>query len=200
MEALRRLLLVDPVEILFPAGVFAVTLAVGYAAMVLLRRMLRAWTDRTQSRPALILRQALSGSMRVWVLMLAIYMALELSNLPPKYSRWGSRTLLVLLVYSITMMLARLAGSLIRHYGGGTANALPVTTLTQNLAQLAVVILGILVLLNQLGISITPILTALGVGGLAVALALQDTLSNLFSGFYVGIGGQVRVGDYLKLN
>src|SRR5262249_16602668 len=45
-----------------------------------------------------------------------------------------------------------------------------------------------------------PILTALGVGGLAVALALQDTLSNLFAGFYVAIARQVRLHDYIKLN
>jgi small-conductance mechanosensitive channel len=75
-----------------------------------------------------------------------------------------------------------------------------VTTLTQNLAQIAVVILGALILLNHFNVSITPILTALGVGGLAVALALQDTLSNLFGGFYVAIARQVRLGDYIKLN
>src|SRR5207237_8185676 len=43
-------------------------------------------------------------------------------------------------------------------------------------------------------------LTALGVGGIASALALQDTLSNLFSGFYVSLAGQVRIGDYIKLD
>jgi small-conductance mechanosensitive channel len=40
----------------------------------------------------------------------------------------------------------------------------------------------------------------LGVGGLAVALALQDTLSNLFGGFYMAVARQVQVGDYIKLN
>ena len=60
--------------------------------------------------------------------------------------------------------------------------------------------LGILLLLSALDFRITPILTALGVGGLAVALALQDTLSNLFSGFYVAVARQVRLGDYIKLN
>ncbi len=40
----------------------------------------------------------------------------------------------------------------------------------------------------------------LGVGGLAVALALQDTLGNLFGGFYITIAGQVRLGDYIRLN
>ncbi len=62
------------------------------------------------------------------------------------------------------------------------------------------VILGGSVLLNLWGVSITPILTALGVGGLAVALALQDTLSNLFAGFYVTVARQVRLGDYIRLN
>ena len=66
--------------------------------------------------------------------------------------------------------------------------------------QIVVVILGGLILLNHFNVSITPILTALGVGGLAVALALQDTLSNLFGGFYVAVAGQVRLGDYIKLN
>ena len=54
--------------------------------------------------------------------------------------------------------------------------------------------------MNELGVSITPILTALGVGGLAVALALQDTLSNFFAGFYIMMAGQIRVGDYVKLD
>jgi len=49
-------------------------------------------------------------------------------------------------------------------------------------------------------LSLTPILTTLGVGGLAVALALQDTLSNLFAGFYVSISGLVRINDYIKLS
>ena len=61
-------------------------------------------------------------------------------------------------------------------------------------------LVGILILLRHFGVSITPILTAFGVGGLAVALALQDTLSNLFAGFYISIAGQVRLGDYIKLN
>jgi small-conductance mechanosensitive channel len=47
---------------------------------------------------------------------------------------------------------------------------------------------------------VAPVLTALGVGGLAVALALQDTLSNVFGGFYVAVARQVQMGDYVKLN
>jgi small-conductance mechanosensitive channel len=51
-----------------------------------------------------------------------------------------------------------------------------------------------------LGISITPIITAFGVGGLAVALALQDTLANLFSGIYLILSNNIRPDDYIKLD
>ncbi|MDD4894133.1 MAG: mechanosensitive ion channel family protein, partial [Candidatus Omnitrophica bacterium] len=49
-------------------------------------------------------------------------------------------------------------------------------------------------------ISITPILATLGVGGLAVALGLQDTLSNLFAGFHIIASRQIKIGDYVKLD
>jgi small-conductance mechanosensitive channel len=75
-----------------------------------------------------------------------------------------------------------------------------VTSLTQNLTWLLVMILGGLVALNGLGISIAPMLTALGIGGLAVALALQDPLSNLFAGLVVTLERQLRVGDEVKLD
>jgi len=56
------------------------------------------------------------------------------------------------------------------------------------------------VVLNELGIEIRPMLAALGVGGLAVALALQEPLANLFAGLFVSLAGQVRIGDHVKLD
>src|SRR5271168_3645884 len=73
-------------------------------------------------------------------------------------------------------------------------------TLVKTLTQILVAILGLLFLLNYLRVDIRPLLTALGVGGLAVALALQDTLANLFAGLYISVSSQIRVGDYVKLN
>jgi small-conductance mechanosensitive channel len=60
--------------------------------------------------------------------------------------------------------------------------------------------MGALVILNSLGLSITPMLTALGVGGLAVALALQEPLANFFAGVFITLAGQIRLGDYIKLD
>jgi small-conductance mechanosensitive channel len=66
-------------------------------------------------------------------------------------------------------------------------------------ARLLVLILGSLVVLDTLRISITPLLASLGVGGLAIGLALQGTLSNLFAGMQIISDRPIRVGDFVKL-
>jgi small-conductance mechanosensitive channel len=85
-------------------------------------------------------------------------------------------------------------------YQRSVAPDVPVTALTQNLVRILVFIVGALMIANSLGLEITAALTALGVGGLAVALALQEPLSNLFSGLFISLAGQVRVGDYVELD
>ncbi len=60
--------------------------------------------------------------------------------------------------------------------------------------------LGILILLDYLTISITPIIAGLGIGGLAVALALQPTLGNFFASTQIVSDRVVRVGDYIELD
>lgn len=59
--------------------------------------------------------------------------------------------------------------------------------------------LGGLIVLDTLGITITPLLASLGIGSLAVALALQDTLANVFAGLYVVADRPVRIGDFIRL-
>ena len=200
MQTITRILTTNPMDLVWPLAVFAVTFIIGWAIRRLVLKALRAWTARTESRAGLVLAEALGGPILIWAAILALHMGIQSSNLPGKYTAWGAMTLFVLWIVSLTMMSMRIARDLIRLYGSQSAGALPVATLTQNLAQIAVVILGALVLLDHFHVSITPMLTALGVGGLAVALAMQDTLSNLFGGFYVAVAGQVRLGDYIKLN
>jgi small-conductance mechanosensitive channel len=200
MDTIRRILAHDPMQLVWPLVTFAITLLVGWVVRYLLFRAMRAWTDRTQSRPGLILMGALRGPTLIWIVIVAVHLGIQSSELPARLTAIPTKALLVLWIVSLTIMGARLAGNVVRYYGDQVPGALPVTTLTQTLAQIAVVVLGIVLLMSALDFRITPILTALGVGGLAVALALQDTLSNLFSGFYVAVARQVRIGDYIKLN
>jgi small-conductance mechanosensitive channel len=200
LERLRQMIVNDPMEVLLPLGIFALTFLVAWVVRAIVLRMLKAWAARTGSSAGTILFEALRGPTWIWALILAAHLAFQGSEVPARFTAPIASTLLVLWIVSLTLMSMRIAGNLVRYHGTKFPGALPVTTLTQNLAQISVLILGMLILLAHFDVKITPILTALGVGGLAVALALQDTLSNLFGGFYVAVAGQVRLGDYIKLN
>lgn len=187
-------------ELVVPFAVLLAVLATGWFARRYLFRVLERWAAKSKVRFDDLLVQALRGPFMLWVMILGLHLAVQSSELPVRVTALVGKALLILWIVSLTVAAAKVAGSMVKLYGSGVASALPVTTLTQSLASLAVATVGILILLDTLHISVTPILTALGVGGLAVALALQDTLSNLFAGFYVSLAGQVRVGDYVKLD
>jgi len=59
--------------------------------------------------------------------------------------------------------------------------------------------LGALILMDYLNVEISPILAGLGIGGLAIALALQPLLSNFFAGTQIIADRVARVGDFLQL-
>jgi len=200
VEKFRQIVLNDPMEVLLPLAIFGGTFLVCWLVRRLVLRALKAWNTRTGSRAGIVTYEALRGPTWIWALILAAHLAVQGSDMPARITGIISSTLLVLWIASLTLMSMRIAGNMVRYHGSQIPGTMPVTTLTQNLAQISVLILGVLVILNHFNVSITPMLTALGVGGLAVALALQDTLSNLFGGFYVAVAGQVRLGDYIKLN
>ncbi len=103
----------------------------------------------------------------------------------------------VLIVRSTFVIAALLAGMLEKRVLPlGSVGA---TTLTRNLVFWAVIAAGAVVALSQLGVEITPVLAALGVGSLALGLALQPTLTNLFAGFNLSLGQRIRVGDLVRL-
>jgi len=111
-----------------------------------------------------------------------------------------NKILLVLTIFSITMVFANIAVGFVDSFSGKIKEAIPKTTILTNITRIFVFLIGVLIIFNALGISIAPILAGLGIGGLAVALALQDTLSNLFAGLQIIVSRQLRPGDYVQLS
>ena len=111
-----------------------------------------------------------------------------------------NRAMLVLLILAGTAVAARLMGALVSYSTSRPGSTLPASSLLTNLARVFVYLIGIVIILQSLEIPITPLVTTLGIGGLAVALALQPTLSNVFAGFQMLAAGQVSAGDYIRLD
>lgn len=193
-------LLRDPFVFVVPLLLLAGTVLGGLLVRKLLFRAVRGWAQ-TENHVGELITETLQGPIVLWSLILGLHLATQNSEIPERYLRFIPSALTLLWILSATIAMSRLAGNTVRLYGSGSGEVRPVTSLTQKLAQLIVVIVGAVWMLRVVfNINLTPILATLGVGGLAVALALQDTLSNLFAGFYVSISGLIRIGDYIKLN
>ncbi len=186
--------------ILPPLLVLLVTLFVGSFLRRVIFSRLRSWAEHHKTEIGQVIITALRGPFGIWFLILGLYFAFEISGLPQETVHLAAKLLLVLGIFSVTLVLANIAGGLIRVYSAQIEGKLPPTSLTQNIARIIIFGIGLLIILNSLGISITPILATLGVGGLAVAMALQETLSNLFAGFHVIAARQIKIGDYIKLD
>lgn len=185
---------------LFPCFVFLASLAAGGLARGLLLRSLRRWAQRTETLMDNLLLESLHGPSGIWVLLLSLHFTLKTSPLPQTYVDDGAKVISALLILSVSFFIANLSACFALPLTHSLQTPLPITGLSQTVLKGAVLALGEFILLSHLGISITPIITALGIGGLAIALALQDTLANFFSGVHMLVEQPIRVDDYIKLS
>jgi small-conductance mechanosensitive channel len=135
----------------------------------------------------------------LWCLVFGLFVAIELVELPRRLGVQLRAVLEAAVILSTTFTIAGVLGSLAAAAGERRALGLGMTGLVRAAVRGTILVIGALVMLDSLGVQITPLLTALGVGGLAVALALQDTLSNLFAGVHLLADKPIRVGDYVKI-
>jgi small-conductance mechanosensitive channel len=135
-----------------------------------------------------------------WFLLAGASLAIPAAHVPEKYRFIVQKVIIGLLIFSITWVIAKIISQFITHKTSSEGTVLPSTSIISNILRIIIYTIGFLFLLQSLGVSITPLLTALGVGGLAVALALQETLTNLFSGIQIIASGKIKPNHYIQLN
>ena len=193
----------DPFVVVIPLALLIVTVLAGLLVRRLLFTAVRRWARNSDSRLLDVSRHRHAAAARFcsgWPSS-ACTSPRRIPRSPSVTSSTFRERLQVLWGLSFTLVFSQAAGDLVKFHGTRSGASRAVTSLSQKLVQFSVLIVGVIWLLKVVfNFSVTPVLTALGVGGLAVALALQDTLSNLFAGFYVSVSGLVRIDDYIRLN
>jgi small-conductance mechanosensitive channel len=176
----------------------ALLLGIIFERIILSR--LRKIAERTTWQGDEIIIAGLKGVTTLWFVLAGAFIASYSLPVTPTVLTLIHKALMVMLIFSGTIVVARIAVGFVSLSTVREDGALPSASILSNLTKLSVFLIGILIILQSLGISITPLLTALGVGGLAVALALQDTLGNLFAGVHLLASRKIRPGDYVGLD
>jgi small-conductance mechanosensitive channel len=184
--------------------IVALYLFLALLVSILARNALRRAIDRAQGRFGPNFHQVLVHSVprpaSAVVFLLAVSEGLRHLPLPSSVETLANHDLPFLIEATGVTVLMRAGLAAISAYGA----TFPQLKSTAGMARAITWILGlalIAVLLSAaLGVSLAPALTALGVGSLSVALALQDTLSNFFAGVYLLLDKPIRPGDFVRLD
>jgi len=169
-----------------------------FFVLLFLRTLLRTYWKRWNNKNPHPFSPAALKVTRVpsvyWCLAIALHLGMELCDLPKAQSRRIDQLIHITLVLSVFNVISQIAVM------ASKAFLIRTNGLLLGLIRGAILVVGLLISMSILGISIAPILTALGVGGVAVALAVKDTLENLFAGLYLLSEGALRVGDLIRLD
>jgi small-conductance mechanosensitive channel len=199
-----------------PIAIVVLTTALGWIAERLTIRWVKRFAGHGDPVRELAITRTLRGHITFWGFLVGLSLGLApfytdtfkktvAAQWPPTLVSWYStvglwypKALTALFILSLTFMLARLTVAMIRVSTTGAAR--PVVSLISNVAWFVTLVIGFMLVLSTLQINITPWLTALGVAGLAVSLALQATLTDLISGMLLLGTRQIEVGNYVKLS
>jgi len=182
------------------AAVVLLSILVGFFARWQLLTRLARLAERTPWAADSAVIASMRWPLPLWCLLGGIHAATGLVKLPPIVARAAAKVVLAVLIVSISLWAASLLARLLElrgaHRRGVHASS---TGVVRTLARIVVWTIGALLLLSMLGISIRPLLTTMGLGGLAVAFGLRETLANLFAGMNFMLAGNLNIGDFVKL-
>ncbi|MFC2005625.1 mechanosensitive ion channel family protein [Chloroflexota bacterium] len=186
-------------EAAWAVGILLVSVFIAWLIILGMRRIQPRLEKRFKSTPISGLLESLYRPVVLLVVFQGLILGLSsVSYLAPWSTALGTISIAIIIVLA-TYGLARTGGVLLGWYLHKVKMRQSLIRLVQRFAIILIYIGGLIMLLDHLGQSISPLIAGLGIGGLAIALALQPTLSNFFAGAQVVSDRLVRVGDYIEL-
>ncbi|QIS13451.1 mechanosensitive ion channel family protein [Nocardia arthritidis] len=181
------------------AAVVIIAPALGFGLRKVFDRLGAKPEERSRTFRALVLRLGRDLSVPL-ISLTGLLIAISIPNKLPVATDVARNTLVAALIIAVTFAVARLAADIITSIVMAVSGIGGSASLFATITRVAVFSIGILISLSSLGISITPLLGALGIGGLAIALALQDTLANIFAGMHILATKMAQPGDFVRLD
>ncbi len=179
--------------------VLFVTLILGSLLLgFVLNRILHRWTKRFRNQWGEFLFAFLESLPVPLMLLWGLYVGLESLPLAARYEQIGSKLILAFVLLVIAYLPAKFLIFALRRMSEKDPATERVAQPAAFVIRTLFALLAIIIFLEDLGIKLTVVWTTLGVGSVAIALALQDTLSNFFSGIYLMADRPVSPGDYIR--
>ena len=185
--------------------IIVVSIIVGRSLYWLIKNYVRKLTSRTKTKLDNIIIDMIEEPLVFAIVLVGIWFALSTLTFNKTITEWIPKAYYILIIFNVAWLITRLLDSLITEY------LVPITQetktdLDEQLLPIArkglktiIWVIAIIVAINNAGYEVGPLLAGLGIGGLAFALAAQDTVSNLFGGFTVLTDKPFKINDRVKI-
>ncbi len=171
---------------------------------IILKKVFFPRLERLVSKTPWLIDKAAMSRLRSWILvwfvLFGFLSSIHYLRTNLEYFEHLRKVIILLLSFTFIFFLAQVAGDFVRAYVKKVGADLARVSILEHFTKGLIITLGVLIILYSFGVPLGPVLTGFGIGGIAVALALQDTLANFFSGLYLLMSKQIRPGDYIKLD
>ena len=166
------------------------------------RKVLKPFITRTPNHLDNVIYYSLESPIKFAVMLLGIWIAIHRLVYPDNFVKTIDNAYRILIVLDITWVFARLIGGLLEIYLGkeSTGQTHKMMPIIKRTALVLVWIIGIVMALSNIGVNISALLGTLGIGGIAFALAAQDTVKNIFGAFTIFTDKPFNIGDTIRVD
>ncbi|WP_278625838.1 mechanosensitive ion channel family protein [Parabacteroides gordonii] len=166
------------------------------------RKVLKPFITRTPNHLDNVIYYSLESPIKFAIMLLGIWIAIHRLVYPDNFVKTIDNAYRILIVLDITWVFARLIGGLLEIYLGkeSTGQTHKMMPIIKRTALVLVWIIGIVMALSNIGVNISALLGTLGIGGIAFALAAQDTVKNIFGAFTIFTDKPFNIGDTIRVD
>ena len=181
------------------AGIALVALVIGKFVYAILKKFLERLTKKTKTDIDDKILAATERSIYAILFFTGLKIGLDFTGILKAHAEILGKLFSIVWIVIGTFLAIETTTILISVYGKKRLG-IGTSYLIQRLTKIGILFVSLIFVLNSLGIEISPLLASLGIAGIAVAFALQDTLANFFSGLYLTADQPIRPGDYIKVD
>lgn len=202
MEALEKLTHMDFLELIkyltIPVLILTIALAVGVTLNRILTEKIKRRLKTEESDLKEVFFRAMQGVPISLSFVIGLYWVVNTSKLPEGLIQLLSYLLFTSIMFTITRVVERTVSGFINVKFSSSGDASQ-STLMGTILKVCIYGSGGLIVLQYYGISVAPIIAAMGGGIMAVALGAKETLENIFAGLQIILSRQIRVNEFIKI-
>lgn len=166
------------------------------------KKVIKPFVTGTDNHLDDVIFYSLEAPVKFAIILLGIWIAIHRLVYPDSFVKVVDNAYSILIVLDITWFFGRLFSSLLQVYWGKQSNgqANKMMPIIKRTILVIVWLIGIVMALSNVGVNISALLGTLGIGGIAFALAAQDTVKNVFGAFTILTDKPFSIGDTIRVD